>query len=913
MWIISCLLLIIGTVAGVCGISFFVRNQKATGRLRYYIFAYGICSAIWCIFFGLLGICDDLNLCYLLRKIADLGVVSFLIAETFLGADMCGLNEKTANFFKTLSIVLGVVDYLVYAQNKVNTFVRIGNYTSWIANPEGSLNRAIHSAYIAFTFIMLFSFAVVWYRKNRVKRLRRFLRLFIISNYLMLFFTLPDTFLPIMGKPAVATSGIGAALCAIVIWYGAAQLGSFDIRMGNLRDKLFDFMEVGVVALNTDKKIVLLNRYAENRMKYSDSSEKSIWDYTDISEADALALLDASVNEIQTIQLSNANRTKAYSIRLSAVKDNFDEVFCFLIVFVDVTEEVEAVTKYEIASRAKSRFLAQMSHEIRTPINAVLGMNEMILRESEDENILEYAGNIDSAGKTLLNLINSILDFSKIEDGKMEIVPVKYDTASLINDLYHSIIQRADAKGLEFVIDVDETLPCTLVGDDVRISQVIMNLLTNAVKYTEKGSVMLSIRATERNEGKVQLSVFVKDTGIGIRDDDMVKLFESFERLDEVRNHNIEGTGLGISIVKNLLDMMGSQLHVESEYGVGSVFSFVIQQEVFDETPIGDYKKRQKDSIAHKDKESVIQAPNARILVVDDNDMNLKVARNLLKLCGIRPEEAGSGAQTIELMRQNTYDIVFLDHMMPGMDGIETLQRVKEEKLVPGNTVMIALTANAVVGARETYLAAGFHDYLSKPIELRHLVEKLQEYLPEHAYEDSGIGNPSDEVRTGGDSPMEFSPEGETGILEFEAEGEEILEFDLEDEKDTDSYASGTSKAEYDVKRLEAAGIDVAAGLRYCANDETLYFEMLNDFTASCEGKLREIENFLLDEDWHNYEVAVHALKSNVKMIGSMSVYEEARELEEAAERGDIQYIRQQHGDMIRHAGDLANAIRQST
>ena len=362
MWIISCLLLIIGTVAGVCGISFFVRNQKATGRLRYYIFAYGICSAIWCIFFGLLGICDDLNLCYLLRKIADLGVVSFLIAETFLGADMCGLNEKTANFFKTLSIVLGVVDYLVYAQNKVNTFVRIGNYTSWIANPEGSLNRAIHSAYIAFTFIMLFSFAVVWYRKNRVKRLRRFLRLFIISNYLMLFFTLPDTFLPIMGKPAVATSGIGAALCAIVIWYGAAQLGSFDIRMGNLRDKLFDFMEVGVVALNTDKKIVLLNRYAENRIKYSDSSEKSIWDYTDISEADALALLDASVNEIQTIQLSNANRTKAYSIRLSAVKDNFDEVFCFLIVFVDVTEEVEAVTKYEIASRAKSRFLAQMSH-----------------------------------------------------------------------------------------------------------------------------------------------------------------------------------------------------------------------------------------------------------------------------------------------------------------------------------------------------------------------------------------------------------------------------------------------------------------------------------------------------------------------------------------------------------------------
>ena len=923
MWMINCLLLIIGTVAGVCGISFYIRNREAVGRLRFYIFAYGICSAVWCIFFALIGICDDFGICSLFRKIGDIGIVSFLIAETFLGADMCGLKEKTAGFFKALSIVLGVVDYLFYAQDKVSTFVRIGNRTTWIANPEGSFNRAIHSAYIAVTFIVLFSFVIVWYRNNKVKRLRRFLRLFIISNYLMLFFTIPDTFLPIIGQPAVATSGIGAALCAIVIWYGATRLGSFDIRMGNLRDKMFDFMEVGVVVMDTDKKIVLLNRYADNRMEYSKSCGKPIWEYMDISEAEALTLLDASVSEIQTVQLRNANRSKVYSIRLSAVKDNFGEVFCFLCVFVDVTEEVKAVTKYEIASRAKSRFLAQMSHEIRTPINAVLGMNEMILRESEDANILEYAGNIDSAGKTLLSLINSILDFSKIEDGKMEIVPVRYDTVSLINDLYHSIVQRADAKGLELVTDVDETLPCALIGDDVRISQVIMNLLTNAVKYTEKGSVTLSIRAAGRNEGRVKLSVSVRDTGIGIRQDDMGRLFESFERLDEVRNHNIEGTGLGISIIKSLLDMMGSELKVESEYGVGSVFSFMIEQDVSDETPIGDYGKRQKESRAHRDEEVVIHAPDARILVVDDNDMNRKVARNLLKLCGIKPDEAGSGTEAIGLMRRNIYDIVFLDHMMPGMDGIETLHRLEEEKLVPGNTVMIALTANAVVGARETYLAEGFKDYISKPIEFKHLMEKLQEYLPERAYGDSGMDNPPDGVKSDHHFPMEsssegdtdimeYSSEGDTGIMEFEAGGEEIFEFGLEDENSTRCCESGARSAKYDVKRLEEAGIDVSAGLRYCADDETLYFEMLDEFLASCEGKLRETERLLADEDLHGYEVAVHAFKSNVKMIGAMSVYEEAGKLEEAAERGDTQYIRQQHGGMNHHARELTDAIRQS-
>ena len=910
MWLINCLLLIVGTTAGICGLSFYVRNKEAAGRMRIYIFSYGVCAAIWCLFFGLIGFCDDPAVCNIFRKAGDIGIISFMITETFLAMDITGADKRVGAFFKTFSVVLGAVDYLAFSQENVNTFVRVGNWTTWIANPEGAVNRAVHTAYIALTFIVLFTSAIVWYRNNKVKRMRRFIFLVFVSNFTMLFFTLPDTFLPAMGKPAVSTSGIGAALCAIVMWYGATELGSFDIRMGNLRDKLFDLIEAGVVVLDTEKRIALMNRYAAKRVQAAGTRGNAIGDFIDISEEDAQALLDSSVNEIVTARLRNTQKNRIYSVRLSAVKDSYNEVFCFICVLLDVTEEMEAVRKFEVASHAKSRFLAQMSHEIRTPINAILGMNEMILRESKDREILDYAGNIDSAGNTLLSLINSILDFSKIEDGKMEIIPVKYGTASFINDLYHSIIQRADAKGLSFVLDVDETLPSVLIGDDVRVFQVIMNLLTNAVKYTEKGSVTLTIRAAEKTKDTVKIAVSVKDTGIGIREEDRERLFESFERLDEVRNHNIEGTGLGLSIVTSLLNMMGSHLEVESAYGVGSVFSFTITQEIADDTPIGDYQKKLKESRIRRGNEELIHAPGAKILVVDDSEMNLKVAKNLLKLCGIKPDEASSGEEAILLMRNNVYDIVFLDHMMPGMDGVETLEKLTEERLVPENTAVVALTANAVVGARERYLAAGFTDYLSKPMEIKHLVEKLKAYLPERAYSQEETDKPPAVSVPCGET-WEAESAGDEGIMEFTPDaGGDVLEFTAYNEQETEGLSSERKKkTAYCLDGLKAAGIDAASGLYYCANDRALYFEILDDYVSSCEKKLTELDGFLDSEDWREYKVAVHALKSNARMIGIQDAFTQAKALEEAAEKKDAAFIRANHAALLKTVRDAAALI----
>ncbi|MBO4374755.1 MAG: response regulator [Lachnospiraceae bacterium] len=534
--------------------------------------------------------------------------------------------------------------------------------------------------------------------------------------------------------------------------------------------------------------------------------------------------------------------------------------------------------KAESANRAKSTFLAQMSHEIRTPINAILGMNEMILRKSDGE-VREYSLNINDAGKTLLSLINSILDFSKIEDGKMEILHVEYDTSSMINNLVQSISGRAAAKGLDLSIDVDPDLPARLLGDDVRITQIIMNLLTNAVKYTERGSVTLTIKEKHRQENRILLFVSVKDTGIGIKEEDIDKLALSFERLELERNRNIEGTGLGIAIVSRLLAMMDTKMEIRSTYGEGSEFSFLLGQDIADPTPIGDINKRLEESHRKTVVSVGFSAPGAKVLVVDDNFMNLKVAKNLLSLYGIEPDLASSGSEAIGRMRNRTYHVVCMDHMMPEMDGIETLKKLKEENLIPKETVVLMMSANAVVGARESYLKEGFADYISKPIELVRLEEKLEKYLP-----DELIKKP---VEKPAEKHIEKPGEKNDEVTDYE-----ILEFPAKEEN------PGDGNEEIDpgrLDRLKKNGFDINAALEYCVRSMGLYVELLDEFSRTAPEKMSDLDRFLENRDLHGYATAVHALKSTARTIGANTLSERAKELEQAADEGNEQLIKEKH------------------
>lgn len=385
------------------------------------------------------------------------------------------------------------------------------------------------------------------------------------------------------------------------------------------------------------------------------------------------------------------------------------------------------------ASEAKSAFLSNMSHEIRTPINAILGMNEMILREcSQDSPILSYAENIDAAGHTLLALVNDILDFSKIEAGKLEIIPAEYDLSSVLNDLVHMISYRAEEKGLEFSLEVAPEVPKRLWGDDIRLKQIIINLLTNAVKYTKDGSVVFSIDFEKKDEKHVLLTVAVKDTGSGIKKEDMDKLFSKFDRIGEEKNRHIEGTGLGLSITTRLLGMMDSKLEVGSIYGVGSRFYFTLEQEVIDWEPLGNMAEVlvSNTSVVHQYHEQ-FTAPEAELLVVDDTAMNLVVFKNLLKKTKVRIDAAESGDEALALADKKKYDLVFLDHMMPKKDGIVTLHEMKEQESgMNKETPVICFTANAVSGAWDLYKNEGFDDYLTKPIDFVKLEQMVMKYLP---------------------------------------------------------------------------------------------------------------------------------------------------------------------------------------
>ncbi len=387
----------------------------------------------------------------------------------------------------------------------------------------------------------------------------------------------------------------------------------------------------------------------------------------------------------------------------------------------------EAEARAVDANAAKSEFLANMSHEIRTPINAIIGMNEMIARESTEPQIQEYSGYVEQASHTLLSLINNILDFSKIEAGRMELVQTKYSLGAMLRNLYQMMNIQAQAKSLKLRFSVDQDIPDQLRGDEGKIRQVLINLISNSIKYTPQGGVLLKVSGLNRKEGKVSLYFQLTDTGIGMHEEEMSKLFQSFQRLDTEKNRNIEGTGLGMAITKRMTDLMGGTIHVESTYGAGSTFMVTIPQEVMGEQEIGNWQKQQSEA-EHKNRDD-FRAEGVRALVVDDNRVNLLVFEKLLKNSGMKITTALSGPEALEFLQHEPFDMIFLDHFMPEMDGLETLKKMKElpDHQCPDAPV-IALTANAIEGSREMYLRAGFTDYLTKPIEFDKLAEMIEEY-----------------------------------------------------------------------------------------------------------------------------------------------------------------------------------------
>ena len=806
-------------------------KNKKHGALFFYSMVTLINSA------GYLGEMQATNVesAVLCRQFAYLGKSFVAYALLLFVIYYCGLEKRIKHYMMIPLIFVHIFTYINVLTMKVNHLY----YASYSFTEEGMFPHMLtvhgvwHHIYdsVIVVYIIYGSYHLIKkYLNDKNQKTRKCTGCIIISIiFQSVFFVLEAAKVADPFDLTVISYGIAALLISVA-------LNRFDLMDTSkiAEDFVVERLEEAIIAVDIKGEISFFNKLAIKIFPELESNPiETIAEVKKALHGEDLLVHDG----------------RKYRSEEKELKDG-DSVVGYAYVFIDETERLAYLEELEIqkqraddANKAKSAFLANMSHDIRTPINAVLGMDEMILRESSEDNILSYATDIQMAGKTLLSLINDILDFSKVEEGKMEIIPVQYELSSLVGDLVNLIKDRAVKKGLSLRTEVNENIPHLLYGDEIRIKQCVLNLLTNAVKYTHEGEVNLMVDYESKGEN-ILLKFKVIDTGIGMKAEDMEALFSPFDRIEEERNRNIEGTGLGMSIVKNLLSLMDSELEVHSEYGKGSEFSFEIMQVVVDTQPVGDVAKRYNAMQSErKQYHQLFTAPSARILVVDDTEANLVVVENLLKRTEIKIDTATSGRDAISLADTYAYDCIFIDHMMPEMDGIETLAEIRKLTLNE-NTPCIVLTANAVSGVREKYLEAGFSDYMSKPVDGERLEKLLYAKLPDEK------------------------------CVEYTEESSDPENVEMPEE----------------VRTISA--IDVDEGIKNCGSAEG-FLSVLKVFHDTAIKKADEIETLYNSKDIDGYTIKVHALKSAARIIGAQSLSEQARLLEEAGKNSDTIFIEQ--------------------
>lgn len=871
---INCLAVVFSTIIAICGISYFMREKNA-GALRYYMLVMGFFGALWSGGYGIMGFTETGEVAAVFRAVGLVGVAGFMMTEALMVAYMVELPKWLFRAYAMIFGIFAVVDLYFFIPDQ-RIFVRLNGRMCYYST--NSFGRMVHNIFLAFVAVTMIAMAILWVHKEKPKRQSYYVRAAILANIAILFSIIPDTILPMLGKPSFPSSAYGMFLTYMITWFWATRFNAFSITVGNLSQYIYESANTAILIFDEYFRLVLANPYGQELLGIKKIENQKLMQLFQGTDAESGRIKDGILRDNKGVaELVSVHGAISCSLNFSLARDFHDDPYCIVCFVYDLTKEKNMLEEVVRANEAKSQFLANMSHEIRTPINGILGMDSVLLKECHDENLREYAKNIQSAGQSLLSIINDILDISKIESGKMEILTIRYQLFSVLNDCYNLTKIKLQNKPVSIIMQINEKLPSWLYGDEVRIRQIINNFLSNAVKYTKEGNITFELDFEEKTDEQILLVITVRDTGIGIKEEDLGKLFESFTRIEEKRNRNIEGTGLGLNLTKNLVNLMGGEVFAESTYGKGSCFTAKIPQKIADAKPMGDFGKRYQQYLSTSDDDKLsFLAPDAKILVVDDVTMNIKVVEGLLKATKIQIDTAVSGSECLECVKTTPYQMIFLDHMMPEMDGLETLEHMKNLADNPNaQTPVIMLTANAIVGAKEEYIEAGFTDYLTKPIRETELLEMILKYLPEEL------------VCENGGQGIEKS----------------------QDAQDMEQPEAGGEGAE-PLQRLEQLeGLDVKTGLTYCMNEEDFYIEMLQEFLQA--DKASQLKHFLAEEDWDNYRTTVHALKSTSLTIGAAHLSGEAKALEMAAKEGNMDYIRSHHDGVMDEYKELTDHLKE--